>query len=156
MIYTIWYDTSQNNLILSMVRKASQSVITHHSKKFPNLTRITVAIIPDGFQCGDIAVRHWRYNSESKMIEEIVPSDAEKLTSAKTKKISEIKDITGKYILDAYPLQQQINIIRIGTDAELDAMTVYIDSVRAVSDAAEVEVIAKDTLAKVEDYTFTL
>ncbi len=156
MLFSIWYDSKQNNLISTMVRNADQTVIDHYATKFSNLTLTSVDKLPEGFQCGDIATRRWRYNSDSKSIEEIIPSDAEKLSDAKILKITEIKKITGEYILGVYPLQKQLNIIRAGTTAERAAMTAYIDPARAVSDAAEVEVVAKDTLAKVEGYTFQL
>ena len=151
---SVWFD--QNNLAVAMVRNASNSVIAHYAKKFPDYTRVLVTSIPLGFQCGDIAERHWKYNSESKAIEEIIPSDAEKIESAKAAKIAEIKKLTGKHIKALYPKQKQLNIIRAGTPEELAAMTAFIDPARDASNAAEEDVVLKDTLEKVEGYAFTL
>ncbi len=153
---SVWYDTTQNNLAMTMVRNASDSVIEHYATKFPDYTRQLVSSVPYGFQCGGLATRHWRYNAEKKAIEEIIASDAEKITDAKAVKIAEIKKTTGKYIKSLYPKQKQLNILRAGTAEELAAMTAFIDPARAASDVAEAEVALKDTLEKVESYTFTL
>ncbi len=153
---SVWYDTTQDNLAVAMVRNASDSVIEHYATKFPAYTRQIVSSVPYGFQCGDLADRHWRYNAEKKAIEEIIASDVEQIADAKIIKIAEIKKTTGKYIKSLYPKQKQLNIIRAGTAEELAAMTAYIDPARAASDAAEEEVAAKDTLEKIEGYTFKL
>ncbi len=153
---SVWYDTARDNLAVAMTRNASDSVLAHYASKFPHYTRMLISSVPYGFQCGDMADRHWRYNSESKAIEEIVASDAEQITDAKAVKIAEIKKTTGKYIKSLYPKQKQLNILRVGTTEEIAAMSAFIDPARVASDAAEEEVKLKDTLEKVEGYTFKL
>ncbi len=153
---SVWCDTKQDNLAMTMVRNASNSVVAHYASKFPDYTRHLISSVPLGFQCGDLAERHWRYNAESKAFEEIIASDVERIADAKIIKIAEIKKTTGKYIKSLYPKQKQLNIIRAGTPEELTAMSAYIDPARLASDVAEEEVAAKDTLEKVEGYTFKL
>lgn len=59
-------------------------------------------------------------------------------------RIQAIKSKAGELINSKYPDYKQLNIIRIG-GAELDAMTAYIDGIRAISNEAE------STGTKVED-----
>lgn len=59
-------------------------------------------------------------------------------------RIQAIKSKAGELINSKYPDYKQLNIIRVG-GAELDAMTAYIDSVRDISNKAELDGI------KVED-----
>ena len=59
-------------------------------------------------------------------------------------RIQAIKAKAGELINSKYPDYKQLNIIRVG-GAELDAMTAYIDGIRAISNEAEQDGI------KVED-----
>ena len=59
-------------------------------------------------------------------------------------RIQAIKSKAGELINSKYPDYKQLNIIRVG-GAELDAMTAYIDGIRAISNEAEQDGI------KVED-----
>ena len=51
-------------------------------------------------------------------------------------RIQAIKSKAGELINSKYPDYKQLNIIRVG-GAELDAMTAYIDRIRAISNEAE-------------------
>ena len=51
-------------------------------------------------------------------------------------RIQAIKSKAGELINSKYPDYKQLNIIRVG-GAELDAMTAYIDGIRAISNKAE-------------------
>ncbi len=153
---SIWYDTNNDNLAMAMIKKASDSVVAHYAKKFPGYMRQIVSSVPLGFQCGDRAERHWKYNTETKAIEEIIPSDAEKLADAKAVKIAEIKKAAGVYIEMLYPLQKQLNILRQNISADITDMSAYIDPARIASDAAETQVDSKTTVSEIEKFTFTL
>lgn len=59
-------------------------------------------------------------------------------------RIQAIKSKAGELINSKYPDYKQLNIIRVG-GSELDAMTAYIDGIRAISNEAE------STGTKVED-----
>lgn len=51
-------------------------------------------------------------------------------------RIQAIKSKAGELINSKYPDYKQLNIIRVG-GSELDAMTAYIDGIRAISNEAE-------------------
>ena len=114
---------------------------------------IAVDVLPDGFECGPIAKRKWRYDAKTKKISEIIPSAVELLETAKTEKKNEIKAAAKNYILSRYPAYRQRNVLIDGDANELAEMRTYIQAARKKSDEAEAAVDALKDIESVKNYT---
>ena len=88
----------------------------------------------------DINSENWMHSENSEVIQWLSegntpePEFTEK--EIDLRRIQSIKSKAGELINSKYPDYKQLNIIRV-CGAELDAMTAYIDGIRAISNEAE-------------------
>lgn len=78
--------------------------------------------------------------------------DAARLEDTKARALAIVRNACEKYILAAYPITRQLNIVRLGAgyvQADLGHMTGYIDEARVISNGIETQILAATTIEEI-------
>lgn len=156
MKYLIFHDSSQNDLIIAAANDFGNDIIEHYAEKFPKSSYTHVDILPSGFECGPLAKTQWRYNEMTKCAEQIIPTAAELLATAKAEKKAKIKKITSDHILSEYQIYRQLNVLMDGIETDIASMRTFVQADREKSDIACADIDALGDIDAIVKYKFDI